>query len=225
METAPAGTQTVDPRDAALMALAEGARRLVEAVVRTDVDPAEADEVTRTLAALAVRLEGRVDGAFVRVPPAAWAEGRPIRSYNPVIGTCNPLAPPVVIESAEPPVLVGAATLGAAYEGPPGYVHGGVVSMLFDQVLGLVNSLAGQGGMTVSLTVRYRRPTPLHAPLRIEARHLGIDGRKIRSSATITVGGEVTCEAEGLFLALRPEQRQELFGARLGGTSIGPTWS
>ena len=38
------------------------------------------------------------------------------------------------------------------------------------------NILAGQGAMTGTLTIRYRRPTPLLAPLELAARHTGERG-------------------------------------------------
>ena len=48
-----------------------------------------------------------------------------------------------------------------AYEGPPTCVHGGVIAETFDEVLGAANMVAGNPGMTGTLTVRYRKPTPL----------------------------------------------------------------
>ena len=54
--------------------------------------------------------------------------------------------------------MVGTATFGAAYEGPPGCVHGGFVAAAFDEVLGSTQSLSGEPGMTGRLTVNYRSP-------------------------------------------------------------------
>ena len=53
----------------------------------------------------------------------------------------------------------------AAYEGPPGNVHGGMVAAAFDEVLGMAQSLSGNAGFTGTLTIRYRSPTPLYEPL------------------------------------------------------------
>ena len=51
--------------------------------------------------------------------------------------------------------------LGAAYEGPPGLVHGGVAAMLLDHLMGETAS-AGHSRVTLTgtLTMRYRRGTP-----------------------------------------------------------------
>ena len=68
------------------------------------------------------------------------------------------------------------SSYGTAYEGPPGSVHGGVVAAMFDEVLGMTQSLSGQPGMTGTLRIRYRRPTPLHRELRFEGTLDRVDG-------------------------------------------------
>ena len=77
---------------------------------------------------------------------------------------------------------------GAAYEGPPTCVHGGFVAAAFDEVLGLAQSLGGNPGMTGTLTVRYRKPTPLHTDLRFEATLDGQEGRKLFTSGRVYAG-------------------------------------
>ena len=62
-------------------------------------------------------------------------------------------------------MIKGTVTFGSAYEGPPGHVHGGYVAAAFDELLGMTQSLGGMPGMTGTLTVRYRRPTPLRTEL------------------------------------------------------------
>ena len=77
-----------------------------------------------------------------------------------MIGRYNPLAPPVRSRSIDGAVH-GTANLDAAYEGPPGCVHGGVIASMFDELLGVANISAGVGAMTGTLTIKYRSPTPL----------------------------------------------------------------
>ena len=52
--------------------------------------------------------------------------------------------------------------------------------------------------------MRYRRPTPLLAPLDLVARTTGGERRKIFTWAGIYHGGELTAEAEGIFISLDP---------------------
>jgi acyl-coenzyme A thioesterase PaaI-like protein len=113
-------------------------------------------------------------------------------------------------------VIIGRVRFGTAYEGPPGFVHGGFVAAAFDDVLGLAQSLSNRAGMTGTLTVRYRRPTPLHTDLVFEGRLVSVDGRKILTEG-VSRGpdGEVTAEAEGLFVTVDFERMAELKRARL----------
>src|SRR5437899_8819373 len=88
--------------------------------------------------------------------------------HSPLIGLANPLAPPIRLAVVGDKVE-GHVVFGDAYEGPPGHVHGGFVAAAFDEVLGMAQSLTGNPGMTGTLTIRYRRPTPLLTELVFEA--------------------------------------------------------
>ncbi len=102
---------------------------------------------------------------------------------SPMIGFANPIAPPVEVWAVHGAdgqrELRGRVTFDYPYEGPPTCVHGGVIAELFDELLGLSNILAGLGAMTGTLTIRYRRPTPLLAPIELAARITGSERRKV----------------------------------------------
>ena len=154
-----------------MRALADAVRRLVDATVRSappaDETAALADEVN----GLAQRLEAHVpDLPFARFV-AAIAEDASISDRMPfdaVIGPFNPIALPVEV-TVEGGRAVGRARFTTPYEGPPGLVHGGVIAAAFDMVLSVANHAAQAAGPTVSLTMRYRRPTLLDRDLVIEA--------------------------------------------------------
>jgi hypothetical protein len=63
--------------------------------------------------------------------------------------------------------------------------------------------------MTGTLTVRYRRPTPLYTDLRFEGRLVDVQGRKVLTRGTVSAAGRLTAEADGLFISVAPEK----FGA------------
>jgi acyl-coenzyme A thioesterase PaaI-like protein len=130
--------------------------------------------------------------------------------HSPLIGLANPLAPPVRLAVVDDKVI-GHANFGVAYEGPPGHVHGGFIAAAFDEVLGMAQSLTGNPGMTGTLTVRYRKPTPLLTELVFEARVDRVEGRKIFTSATVSANGVLTAEAEGLFIAVGHERFAKMF--------------
>lgn len=133
---------------------------------------------------------------------------------SPLIGLANPLAPPVTIGRTGETTAAATVTFGSAYEGPPGHVHGGFVAAAFDEVLGYTQSLSGAPGMTGTLIVRYRKPTPLHQELLFEASLVRVEGRKIFTEATVSADGVLTAEAEGIFVSARPGSMQEMMERR-----------
>jgi acyl-coenzyme A thioesterase PaaI-like protein len=212
--TSDAGGQ---PYDADLMAavteLGTALRELVDASVLTTVPAdqlraaaADARAVTARLAAAqrpATQLPVLDDPLVFR------------RVYNPVSGVGSAFAPPVTIRRVEGGV-VAAATLGAAYEGPPGYVHGGMSSLLMDQLLGSAAIAAGLWGMTVRLELDYRRPVPLSTPLALQARVTEAAGRKCVVTGTIATAAapdRTLVEARGVFVMPRQELHADYFGA------------
>jgi len=124
---------------------------------------------------------------------------------SPVLGRANPLAAPLHLEVHDDEVS-GTATFGSAYEGPPGCVHGGMVAAAFDELLGLVQMLGGNPGMTGRLTIHYRSPTPLHTELSLRGRIDRVEGRKTICSGEIYAGDRLCAQAEGLFVAVDPER-------------------
>jgi acyl-coenzyme A thioesterase PaaI-like protein len=133
--------------------------------------------------------------------------------HSPLSGKANPLAPPMDLEVIDG-VVHGRVRFGAAYEGPPGCVHGGFVAAVFDEILGMANSLSGEPGMTGTLSVKYRKPTPLRVELRLEATLDRVDGRKRWCSARLHAGDVLCGEAEGLFIAIGLERFKDLLDRR-----------
>jgi acyl-coenzyme A thioesterase PaaI-like protein len=125
----------------------------------------------------------------------------------------HPAAPPLAWDVRDGR-FVAHGTLGLAFEGPPGYVHGGWVALLFDEALGVANVAGGHPGMTGRLSVRYRRPTPLQTELRLEAWTVGRQGRRITTVGTLHAGDTLCAEAEGLFVDIGAERALEYFGDR-----------
>jgi uncharacterized protein (TIGR00369 family) len=192
--------------------LGEALRELVDAAVRTEVpleDLAAATDAARQLAAaLRARTRGLHDIATVDDP------GTGERWYSPVYGPGNPVAPPMEASSTPDGRATGRVTLGKPHEGPPGLVHGGVVATLLDHVLARAVRAAGRGGLTATLTVTYRRPMRLGVPLLATAEIGTTDGRRTTATARIVAEddpGTTLAEAEGLFVALRPERAADVF--------------
>jgi acyl-coenzyme A thioesterase PaaI-like protein len=186
--------------------------RLVESNAPENELSAAADGLERYAERLAThprlrRLEGFAETATAGDVAAFFDQ-------SPIIGLSNPLAPPVVVRRSGELSAEGRARFGAAYEGPPGCVHGGWVAAAFDEVLGFVQSLAGSPGFTGTLTVRYRKPTPLHTDLRFEATVTGTERRKTFAEGRLYAGELLTAEAEAIFIAADRARFLELMKER-----------
>lgn len=190
-------------RQAALYGpLAQAVRELADATIRSTVDDeeirrarAEIEEITASLR------KSQIEGSFgTRVS----AVGQVRQWGNAVVGLRNPIAPPLSVQ--RDPSGNGNVWcdfhLGAAYEGPPTLVHGGVSALILDQLLGESASAAGTPGMTGTLTLRYRRGTPL-GDLRGEAWIDRAEGIKTWAKGHIIGPKGVTVEAEGVFILPR----------------------
>jgi acyl-CoA thioesterase FadM len=68
--------------------------------------------------------------------------------------------------------------------------------------------------MTGTLSIRYRRPTPLNTDLRFEAWLERSEGRKRFVRGTVAAGAMVTAEAEGIFIAIDPSRFASLLEER-----------
>ncbi len=190
--------------------LADAVRRLIDHAVNSDVPEADVEEITTTLEEIDARLKEHPRRATHKTRLPDFADLQAIFRNDPIIGLHNPIAPPVIVEK-DGEIIRGTATLGSAYEGPPGYVHGAVLAGVFDMLLGLANVASGSPGMTGTLKVKYLRPTPLNTPLVFEALTDRIDGRKVIAKGTLRAGEDLTAEAEGIFVSLQIDRAVEIF--------------
>jgi acyl-coenzyme A thioesterase PaaI-like protein len=203
------------PHDPELMAavteLGDALRELVDASVTTAVPAAElraaaagAREVTARLAA-----ERRPRGQLSPLDDIADFQ----QVYNMVSGVGSALAPPLDVRVVEGGV-VAETSFGPAYEGPPGFLHGGMSGLVMDQVLGAATIRAGLWGMTAHLELDYRGPVPLLTPVVMTARVTGAEGRKSGVTGTIALAAEpehALVEARGVFVAPRPATTANYF--------------
>jgi hypothetical protein len=136
----------------------------------------------------------------------AWDDGEtPARffPYSPVIGPLNPIAPPVEFELRDREIHAE-HVFDAPYNGPPTAVHGGVIALVFDELLGTLGAMSDVGGFTGTLTIRYRSLTPIGSPIRMRGWIDRTEGRKTFISGTMHHGETLCSEAEGIFV--RPKE-------------------
>jgi acyl-coenzyme A thioesterase PaaI-like protein len=179
--------------------LTQAVRDLIDASIRTGVDEATIRRAQAAIEAVTETLE-REQVDVSRTLLRHEGTGRPVAWANPAVGFRNAVAPPMVIHHEGDGRYWSEFTLGGPYEGPPGWVHGGICALVLDHILGE----AASGGLikplfTGTITCKYRRGTPL-GPLRAEAWIERTEGIKTFAGGHIRDAEGVTVEAEGIFI-------------------------
>lgn len=121
------------------------------------------------------------------------------------IGAFNPCFPEYQFDDISPETASGRITFPVVYEGPPGLVHGGFLGVFFDCVIQHHSCAVGRAGKTRSLTVTYRRPTPLNTELRFDITRVE-DDSGITATARLTLGDTVLCIGAADTVAMAPER-------------------
>ncbi|MEZ0359791.1 PaaI family thioesterase [Mycobacterium sp. SA01] len=192
----------VERGEAVFAPLTRSVRHLIDATIRTEVD-AETVVTARAL------IERATELLAAEMSPGSFGvqtttDGGTVAWGNVAIGLRNPVAPPLVIHGDADGSVHTEVDLGAAFEGPPGHVHGGVCALILDHMLGATAHQPGNPAFTGTLTVRYVRPTRLgrvHAEARVD-RHEGIKTFAVGRIAD--ADGMITVEAHGVFI--RPKR-------------------
>ena len=89
------------------------------------------------------------------------------------------------------------------YRGWSDYLHGGVLTLIFDEMLGWLSRYMGHDAMTARLEVRYRKPVPLGTRLTFS----GVLEREIKGLLDIKLNaklddGSVAAEATGRMMII-----------------------
>jgi hypothetical protein len=207
-------------REPEARALADVLRRLIRLSVSAAPPAAETARLTAGLVALADELENHLPAeALPRfIPPEE--DGPPsdvplggAMPYDVVVGPFNPVALPLVLDF-EPPRALGRGVFDVTYEGAPGCVHGAVLAAAFDIILTAANAIVGSVGPTVSLALRYVRPTLTGEEAVFEGWVTEVTERRIFSKGRIVQGGVVTVEAEGEFAIFNQDRVNRLASSR-----------
>lgn len=182
--------------------LTESVRELIDATLRTEVDDDVVASARADIDAATTKLRNlQHDGSLgIGLTP----DGETVAWANVAIGTRNPLAPPLVVHHDSPGRAHLDVQLGAAYEGPPGHLHGGYGALVLDHLLGAVASYNNPvtAAATGTISFRYQRLTRL-GDVHAEAEIQSTDGRKVFVVGHLADAEGVTVTAEGVFITLR----------------------
>jgi acyl-coenzyme A thioesterase PaaI-like protein len=193
----------VTPEVAASRRATIATRRLIAAIVNGAAPASDLEAAADALEGLADTLEPHARTSRYAGTPGVQRGGdnTAILESHPFMGPSNPLAPPISLtrdaDGARATVIYS-----HQYEGPPGRVHGGFIAAAFDQILGAASALSGRVFFTGTLTIKYRKPTPLHVPIEMEGEIESIRPRTIHVVGRMLAGGEVTAEAVGVMVTV-----------------------
>ncbi len=104
--------------------------------------------------------------------------------------------------------VVSLPVVPSAFDGHPGYLHGGIIATLLDEAMSKAVRAKANPSMTRKLEVDYLRPVPSGAPLRIEGRVVRNEPRKHWAEARIAnEKGIVLAEGKGFFIEAFPRSK------------------
>lgn len=119
-------------------------------------------------------------------------------------GPANPTGLQLEFLLAEDATVVCLATIPAAFDGHPGYLHGGIIATLLDESMSKAVRASGVSAMTRQLEADYLRPVPSGAPIRMEGCIVRSEGRKHWTEARIlNAHGKELARGKGLFIEVR----------------------
>ncbi|WP_448388337.1 PaaI family thioesterase [Microbacterium aurum] len=192
--------------------LGRAMRALAEAVVLTEVHPTQLIAAARIADSLTDALTA--ESRSIRQIPAVDDMGSGVRYFSPVTGVGHPTSPPMERTLREDGSLVAWGTLGANFEGPPSLTHGGMIALIFDELLGWAATAVHAHGLTASLEVSYLRGVPLGKEITITARVVRQEGRKVWAEGDLALTSDqnrILSTAKALFVRPREELRHEYF--------------
>lgn len=124
-------------------------------------------------------------------------------------GVANPVGLHLSFLLAEDGTVVCNHTVPDTYEGPPGYVHGGLIATLLDETMSKAVRSHGLVAMTRHMSVDYSRPVPSAAPIRLEGVLVRSEGRKHWAEARILNPEGVTlAHSQALFIEVQPRRER-----------------
>ncbi len=172
-------------------------RGFLDQLADAGLDEAQALALDQDLQQWTERLRPR------RVPESERTFGR----VQDVPGRGQVVSPAFIIDHQDALSLRARVTFGAFHHGANGAAHGGVVALLFDELLGLpVNVDVSTIARTAYLHVNYRAITPINRELQATATVTSVDGRKKFVRGELRDGDTLCADAEGLFVELRAGQ-------------------
>jgi uncharacterized protein (TIGR00369 family) len=97
--------------------------------------------------------------------------------------------------------IVGRFRLGEEYQGGSGFLHGGIIALLLDEVMSKASRFHPASAVTAELRVEYKRPIPVGTEIVVEGFVARREGRQLYHEGEIrNEAGELLARGEGRFV-------------------------
>lgn len=188
---------TETPQTAAYRQMIEAVAQFQDALVQANPTEDQVAEMTATVTAMRQML------AEQAVPEDQRLYGR-----GEIGGNNQLLVPRLTFESVDDHQLQAHTVAGHFFNGINDAMHGGVVSVVFDTVMGrLAMGTEHRVCRTAYLNTQFRNVTPIGERLDIRATVDVVEGRKRFISGQLWHGDTLCAEAESLFIEVKPGQQ------------------
>jgi len=103
--------------------------------------------------------------------------------------------------------IVGRFRLGEEFQGGTGFLHGGIIALLLDEVMSKASRFHGERAVTADLRVEYKRPIRTGQEIVVEGFVARRDGRQLYHEGEIrNEAGDLLARGEGRFVIIDPEK-------------------
>jgi len=103
--------------------------------------------------------------------------------------------------------IVGQFRLGPEYQGATGFIHGGIIATVLDEVMSKVSRFSNARAVTAELTVEYLRPVRVDEELRVEGFSTRRNGRELYHEGEIrNAAGTLLARGRGRFVIIDPQR-------------------
>jgi uncharacterized protein (TIGR00369 family) len=105
--------------------------------------------------------------------------------------------------------IVGRFQLGDEYQGGTGFLHGGIIALLLDEVMGKASRFCGEHAVTADLRVEYLRPIRVDQEIVVEGFVARREGRQLYHEGEIrNAAGDVLARGQGRYVVIDREKFQ-----------------
>jgi uncharacterized protein (TIGR00369 family) len=103
--------------------------------------------------------------------------------------------------------IIGRFRLGPEYQGASGFIHGGIIATVLDEVMSKVSRFSNVRAVTAELTIEYLRPVRVDEELRVEGFATRRDGRDLYQEGEMrNAEGVLLARGRGRFVIIDPER-------------------